>query len=190
VSSTVDICNKALVLLGADQIASLTEDSEEARLVAAQFDTARDTVLRAYPWNCAMTRQALAQDATAPISGYAAQFQLPSDPFCLRALEINDDPGAAFKIEGRLLLTDEGAVTLRYVARVTDTEQYDALLVAAIAARLASFIAYAVSGSRQVQVDMLDAYKDVMSTAKTADAQEGTPDVLIADEWELARFGP
>ena len=84
--SVVDICNEAMDLLGAATITSLTENSKEARLCNRRFETVRDHVLRAHPWNCAITRKELAKDSDAPAFGFNHQFTLPTDPFCLRVL--------------------------------------------------------------------------------------------------------
>ena len=56
--SVVDICNEAMDLLGAATITALTENSKEARLCNRRFPTVRDQVLRAHPWNTAITMDA------------------------------------------------------------------------------------------------------------------------------------
>jgi len=53
-STVVDICNQALSMAGARAtIASLTEDSEEARACNIVYDTQRKSCLRAAHWNFA-----------------------------------------------------------------------------------------------------------------------------------------
>ena len=85
-ASVVDLCNRALDLLGAANITSLTENSKEARLCNGNFDDVRDAVLRSHPWNIAITRRALARDTDTPAFGFSFQYSLPTDPFCLRVL--------------------------------------------------------------------------------------------------------
>ena len=84
--SVVDICNEALDLLGAATITALTQNSKEARLCNRNYELVRDSVLRAHPWNTAVTRKNLPQDATAPDFGFTYQYTLPTDPFCSRVL--------------------------------------------------------------------------------------------------------
>ena len=86
--SVVDICNNALVDLGASSIVSLTEDSKAARLCNQRYDSIRDTVFRFHPWNCLINRASLAADAVAPAFEYAFQYTLPTDPYCLRVLSL------------------------------------------------------------------------------------------------------
>lgn len=189
-ASAVDICNQALGMLGSFLIASLTEDSKAAKLCNNQYEATRDAVFRSYPWNCLMTRQTLAETATTPTWGYEHQYTLPTDPFCLRVLnmeEHDDDSEVDFVIEGRLLLTDADSCNILYIGRVTDPNQYDVLLQDALAAKLASDIAYSLTGNANLVRAMYDIYLATVRQARSVDAQEGVPRVLIEDTWLNAR---
>jgi hypothetical protein len=142
--SVVGIVNSALIKIGADTITSLTDDSAEARAANAQYEKLRDEVLRAHPWNFAIARQSLARLAEAPPFGFTWQYQLPSDG--LRVLFMNDGR-AAFEIEGRRLLTDEGEAHVLYVRRVTDPNEFDAMFREALAYRIAADLAYPLANS-------------------------------------------
>ncbi len=188
-TSVVSICNTALDLLGADPITSLADDSKAARFCARNYERVRDAVLRAYPWNCALARAALAALAEAPAWGYARQYPLPEGPspaYCLRVLAIDGeaDLGLAYKIEGRRILTDEDApLALLYIARLDDPAQFDPLLADAIAARLALDAAYPLAGSVSLAQAMSQAYAEKLAEARQVDSQEGTPDTLVAGDW-------
>ena len=196
--SVVDICNEAMDLLGAATITSLSENSKEARLCNRRFATVRDAVLRAHPWNVAVTRKQLAKDSTSPAFGFTNQFTLPTDPYCLRVLSFWDanvdnevaayDSRTAFKIEGRKVMTDAGECRITYIGRITDTEQYDSLLSSTIAHRLASETAYAITGSNSVVGVMQQMYDARLREARSIDAMEGTPDKIIANDFIDIRF--
>lgn len=196
--SVVDICNEAMDLLGAATITALTENSKEARLCNRRFETVRDSVLRSHPWNVAITRASLAKDSDAPAFGFANQFTLPTDPYCLRVLSFwnsNVDSEVAaydsqvmFKIEGRKVLSDEGTCKITYLARITDTETYDSLLSSTIAHKLAAETAYAITGSTTVSQSMQQLYELRLREARSIDAMEGVPDKLIADDFVNIRF--
>jgi hypothetical protein len=196
--SVVDICNEAMDLLGADTITSLTENSKEARLCNRRFDTVRDTVLRSHNWNCAISRAALAQDATAPSFGFTYQYTLPTNPFCLRVIsfwnaEVNNEVAAynsnkMFKIEGRKVLSNESSCSIIYVARVTDTETLDSLCSSVIAHRLASETAYAITGSNSVAQATFQLYQQRLNEARGMDAVEGYPERIEADEFVDVRL--
>tara|TARA_R100000951_G_scaffold115970_1_gene125912 strand:- start:2098 stop:2694 length:597 start_codon:yes stop_codon:yes gene_type:complete len=196
--SVVDICNQSMDLLGASTIISLDENSKEARLCSRRFDTVRDAVLRSHPWNCAIVRQELAEESVPPSFGFAHQFLLPLDPYCLRVLsfftstvdaELSPyDSQVMYKIEGRKILSDEQTCRITYLARVTNTEDFDSLLTNAIAYRLASETAYAITGSNSVAQSMYGLYEQRLKDAKSMDALEGKPDRIIADVFTNIRL--
>ena len=197
-ASVVDLCNRALDLLGAANITSLTENSKEARLCNGNFDDVRDAVLRSHPWNIAITRRELAKDSDTLAFGFSFQYSLPTDPFCLRVLSfwnsnVNNDVAAydsnvMFKIEGRKVLSNEGTCNIIYIGRVTDTEQYDSLLNKAISARLAAEIAYNITGSNSVSQGMIAIYEDRLKEAKGVDSMEGFPEQPQADDFTNIRL--
>jgi hypothetical protein len=193
-TSNVDICNSALNMVGASIITSLTEDTKAARVCNQRYPFVRDAVFRAHPWNCLIRRVKLGRDATAPAYKYAYRYTLPSDPYCLRVLTISDDGDDErrdidYKVEGnRFLLTDQGAVYIQYISRDEDPNQYDVLLTEALAARMASDIAYPLVGSSALSTNLFAIYEIKLREARFADAQEGYPDDIIADTFISARF--
>lgn len=196
--SVVDICNEAMDLLGTATIISLTQNSKEARLCNRRFDTVRDAVLRAHPWNCAIVRQQLAKNTTVPAFGFANAFTLPTEPYCLRVLSLFTsnvdgdiapyDTQAMFKIEGRNVLTDEDICRIIYIAREEDTELYDSLLSNTMAHRLAADLAYNITGSTSVAQQMFGLYESRLREARSMDAIEGKPDRIITEDFTNIRF--
>jgi hypothetical protein len=83
-----------------------------------------------------------------------------------------------FVIEGRMLLTNEGICKILYVKRIVDPNEFDALLVEAIAARLATKLAYPVTQSVSLEDKMVKNFGKILSEARSVDAQEGTPQVI------------
>lgn len=193
-ASEVEICNSALIKLGDDTITSLTDDSKRARLCNAQFARLRDEVLRAHPWNFAIRRASLAKLSQAPAFEFAAAFQLPEDPYCLRVLLLFDGSAAQgisrhrWKIEGRTLLSDENSAKIIYIARVIDPNQFDAMFAEALALRLANELAYSLTNNATLVQTHYDLYRHALQQARATDASEGVPDFVIADEWTTARF--
>lgn len=181
-TSVVDICNSALNQMGASNIISLTEDSKNARILNQRYEYVRDSVFRAHPWNCLVTRVKLSPDTAAPAFGFTKQFTLPTDPYCLRVLTLNDSD-LIFRVEGRKILCDEDSISLKYVGRVVDANQYDLNLVETLAAALAADISYAVVGSTSLAANMISLYDKKLSEARFIDATEGTPGAIsnVAD---------
>ena len=185
-ASVVAICNRALALIGEEPVTSLTDDTEPARRCNLLYADTRDAVLRAHPWNAAIMRIDLAPLAELPPFGFSLQYQLPSD--CLRVLGMADRR-ATFRIEGRRLLTDISPASIVYVRRLTDPNAFDALIIDAMAARLAHDLAYALAGSTSLAGQMWELYVRKLAEARKADAQEGSAENLQADAWTDARAG-
>ena len=183
-ATEVSICANALRRLGDDPIVSLTDDTERARLCNAFYSEARDDVLRSHPWNFSITRQQLSQLSATPLYQYSYQYALPTDPYCLRVLEM-EYSDYVFKIEhlagtGRVLLTDEGTAKIIYIARVTDTAQFDSLFIDTLTAKLSVDLAYPVTGSVQLQQNMQKLFEAKLREARSVDGQEGFIDDLVS----------
>jgi hypothetical protein len=180
-ASTVDICNSALNMIGASNILSLTEDSKAARICNQRYEYVRDAVFRAHPWNCLIRRVALAADTATPAFDFSYQFTLPTNPYCLRVLRL-EEPDTVFKIEGRKIVTNESSIKLMYVARVTDANEYDMLLIETLSARLAADISYSLVNSAQLTQLMQQQYEAKLKEARFVDATEGTPELVTNNE--------
>lgn len=179
-ASVVGICNAALTVLGARKIVSLADDSEQARLCNLRYADCRDAVLRLFPWNGAIHRKSLARDSETPDFGFDYQYQLPTNPWCLRVLTLNEDENGEsqneFTVEGRLLLTDAASADIRYIKRIDNPNEMDPLLRDAIAAKLASEIAYKLTKGSAELVNMAkQEFVLKMQLAQGMDALEGTP---------------
>jgi len=184
-ATEVSICSNALRKLGDDPITSLTEDTERARLCNSFYESSRDSLLRSHPWNFAITRATLAQLSTTPAYGFAYQYALPTDPYCLRVLEM-EYQDYIFKIEnlatvGRVLLSDESTAKILYVGRITDTTLFDSLFVDTLTAHLSAKLAYPITNSTTLQAQMQQLYQAKLSEARSVDGQEGFIDDLVSD---------
>ena len=169
-ASVVEICNSALNQLGASTILSLTENSKNGRLCNARYETIRDSVLRAHPWNSAIKRRSLPADTATPDWGFSKQYTLPAD--CLKVLAIKNYD-SNYKIEGRKILTNDSSVKIVYIARITDPNEMDVLLRESISAAIAADIAYAVTANATLATRMNEKYQFKLSEARHADAGEG-----------------
>ena len=179
-TSAVDIANSALNNIGASTINSLTEDSVAARIVNQRYVFVRDAVFRSHPWNCLVRRASLAQNSTAPTWGYTYAYNLPTDPYCLRVLRL-EKLDLDYKVEGRTIVSDEQTMKIKFIARVTDPNEYDTLLVDSIAARLAADICYGITNSNALVANMVALYESKLKEARFVDATEGQPGVEGAD---------
>jgi hypothetical protein len=184
--SDAELCTLALFELGQEGINSFDDGTKRSILCKYFYPIIRDAVLRAYPWNFAITRQELAEEETSPLYGYSYSYALPTDPYCLRALEMEETEGT-FKIEGRHLFTDEGSVKLKYIARIINAGLYDSLFREALIARLAATLAYPITRTTSVSRDMWALYEAKLREARTMSGMEGTIDQYESDDLTTVR---
>lgn len=198
-AASVDIANRALVLLGEKRITSLDDGTKGAATCKSQIDLTRKSELRAHRWSFAMKRAQLGASATPPAFGFANSFPFPTD---LVRLDFVGDifagasvtnyrsyPEAAFAVEGRNILTDMAApLDIRYVWDITDATQFDSLFVDAFAHRLAIDVCLAMTDSTSKLQTMGVKYTAVIQDAIAVNAIERPPDVIADDSWVLARL--
>ena len=190
-ASKVDLANEALLMLGANSITSFTDNDSNAVLVNRFFDGERDAVLRSHRWNCAITTANLASLATTPIIDWKYKFTLPTDPYCLRVLDVRTVTGDIkldHAIQGRELFTEESTVDITYIQRLEDTTLFDALLYQAIVFRMAWKLAFPITRDNKVMTQMGGMYESVVRDARAIDSQEGTPEIIESDALTDLRF--
>lgn len=184
-ASSVEICNRALIRLGADTITALDEDSVEARICNIVFDAIRKDLLRSHPWNFAVKRAILAQVTDDPEFGFFYRYSLPSDYLMVIDLDTDTDP---FKVEGGYLLTDSDEVNLTYVADITDTGLFDSMFTTLFSIRIALEVGFKLTGSQAVLETLRREYRLISASAQMKDGQEGTPPDFISWDWLDSRF--
>lgn len=199
-ASKVAIANAALTKAGDQHISTLDDsEGESARVISSVWDQLRDAELRARNWNFAMKRASLAALASAPAWGYSTEYQLPSD--CLRIIQVGEFfPGmsltdyrgsseADWQVEGRKILTNlEAPLKIRYMARIEDTTQWDALFAEAFACKLAQVICERITQSNTKRQLAMQEYRQALADAMRGDAIENPPEPLPDDSWIMSRL--
>lgn len=181
-TSEIDICNRALSRLGTRAtIATLSENSTEARTAAIWYAATRDALLRAADWNFARRRVVLALSATPAASAWRFRYALPAD--CLRLLRIEPEgglpmamPPCAFELAGdtggRVVFSDLERAQAVYVARIGDPSQFDAGFTAALVDQLAAHMAWPLTQKTDVAVRLLQVARLSFAEAASVDAAE------------------
>jgi hypothetical protein len=189
--SVVDVCNKALDKLGQGPITSLEDNVKSARLCLRNWPLVRDAVLRAHPWNFAITRDVLAPVSLTPTEvakqwGFTSKFAFPTD--LVRLVEVRDLSTAEYQVEGRSILANATALYVRYVRREEDPNKYDSQFIDAAATRLAVEMCEPITQSTTKKTKLIEEYDDLLIAAKGIDGQENPPAVLEEDEWIAVRY--
>lgn len=176
-ATSVSICSNALLMLGAQTINDLNEDTDRARLAANLYPQVRDEMLRAHPWNCAIKRVILSPDVEMPAFGYTYQFTLPSD--WIRTISVGDYVEEIdFRSEGRRILADTDTLKLRYVFHNKNEGTWDAGFVETMQLAMAARMAYAITQSASLEELRVRELKMAMKRARAADGQDDPPDTF------------
>ena len=112
-ATQLSIINTALVLVGAETIASLEDSSREARVAGLVYDVTRDDILTRHLWVHTLGQAQLAELVATPLFGYSRAYQLPTDPKMLRLVRKNQ-PRNDYEIFEDKLYTDDSAVEIIY----------------------------------------------------------------------------
>jgi len=190
-TSIINICNNALMDLGEDPIMSLNDNGKAASLCSQRWPSVRDAVLRAHPWNCAMSQAELAAAMDAPLWKWDYRYVLPTD--FLRIIAVTGADGVEvgdWEIQSGVILCDEEApLFIAYVRRETDPKKYDALLSETLSARLAATLAYPLTGSTSLAQACWKTYQERLAEARGVDAREGVAESVAPALWLGAKLG-
>ncbi|MDL2267202.1 hypothetical protein LJC46_04345 [Desulfovibrio sp. OttesenSCG-928-G15] len=186
----IDICNVAICYAGGQPIQSLRDSSEEARKCNLMLPGVRQEILSLHPWNCATEWRILGMIGESGKSGkpgwpYRYGFAQPEN--CLRVIRIESglptgsratiaSPGVPYITalfdSQRILVCDEKAPTLVYIADAVSASTLTPALKSALEFLLASRLAPPLSGGMQRAKTLADQYRIALSEAILVDARE------------------
>ncbi len=176
-STSVSICSNALLMLGAQTINDLNEDTDRAKLAGNLYPQVRDEMLRAHPWNCAIKRVILSPDLDMPAFGYTYQFTLPSD--WIRTMSVGDyGKEIDYRSEGRKILADTDTLKLRYVFHNKNEGSWDAGFIDVMTLAMAARMAYAITQSAALEQQRIQELEMTLKRARAADGQDDPPETF------------
>ena len=169
----IEIINLALSNINAENIDSLSENTNESLAAKLFYDPVRRSVLQKYNWAFATKTARLALIEETPIN-YSYAYQLPSDYIKIINItplsEAYSEEGNVYPyiIQGRTLLCDLEEVYISYIYDIKDTNQFDDLFIDAFSHLLASRMAMRITGDRDLQVTELQLYDSLISASGAA----------------------
>ena len=89
--SKFDICNKALVLVGANTISSFTQNTTESKVANQLYESTLENLLTRCRWRFASKQAQLSKNATNPDARYDSSYALPSDAHIIHTVTVGDD---------------------------------------------------------------------------------------------------
>lgn len=188
----IELVNAALVRIGQEPIVTLDNNEAVSSIVTtvrATVNITKRDMLRSTDWNCARITAKLHSIPEKVGLGWDHVYQLPTEPECLRVVQISLDDGktyidtdeyynhnkgpleSLYDIEGNLLLSNADSVWIKYTGDI-DPALFDATFASAFVIQLAADLAYAIPASTTLAEYLQRQAKQKLRTARSNNARE------------------
>ncbi|WP_142849971.1 hypothetical protein [Telmatospirillum sp. J64-1] len=173
--SSIALCARALLKIGAGTITSFGEGTAEAEIAANLYPSTRDALLSSHPWRFATALTSLARLAAPPLADFRNAFQLPPD--FLRALSAGiggRGQGLSYRLAEQRLHCNADAVVLTYLFRPKE-EDFPPFFSQALITRLAAEFCIPLTEST-ARAEMLHKLaEEELRRARLVDSQQDEP---------------
>lgn len=200
-ATSIDIQNLALIAIGEEPIESINDNTRGASILKRIYTQTKQSELRKYNWNFAMTRAKLPLLANSSYDdlGKLNQYQIP--PNCLRVVYIESwylgayyynyivDDDTQFRIEGNRILTSysQNPLFIRYIQDVEDTlldPAFIDMFSYALAIKLSSIITQTTTIKQQI----IQLYQLALEDALQCNAIESAPTTILDNSFVTSRL--
>lgn len=174
-NSAIDICSRALILIGAEPITSFDDNNNEALIASNVYEDIARSALVNSRWRFATNQMVLNRLTESPTGRYDAAYQLPTGWLMTHAVTVNDIP-IEYQTYGSKIYCNE-STTAEVVADYTyRAEEYDwpSYFTLAVQYELASVFAFSLARDAQLAKLMGDQAQLAMMKARGLDSQQQT----------------
>lgn len=184
-----DIINKALTLVGASTVISISDDSENARVLSRVYEIALRSILSECKWNFATKRSNLSSVPDTLDFDDVGESYVYVKPTDMIRIYSTNPVNASWREEGDYIMSDSAGLGVRYVYYLDTPSKYPSYFLDAFIDKLASDICYAIVNSASLAQTFFEKYVKVsLPKAVSANSQTGVQQVLQDDAWELAKY--
>lgn len=174
-TTSIDICSRALVMIGANPITSFEEGTTESRVAVTLYETTARDQLSRYRWRFATGQVQLSRLTETPLAKWDAAYQLPATCLQPSTVLVNDHSVDFDRYEDMIFCNAGEAETVHLdgIYRV-DEQFWPAYFIALMELSMASHFALAIAAKPDL-ADYLDkrALRHA-AIARNADAQART----------------
>lgn len=174
-NSPIDVCSRALILIGADPITSFDDGNNEALIASNMYeDVARSSLVNTR-WRFATNQVVLNRLSDAPTGRYDAAYQLPSGWLMTHAVTVNDTP-IEYQTYGNKLYCNESTTSqlvLDYTYRAEE-QDWPSYFTVAVEYDLASVFAISLARDQGLAQLMSNQAQASMIRARNLDSQQQT----------------
>lgn len=187
-TTNIDICARALVMIGAQPITSFEDGTTEAVVAGNLYeDTVRDLLSR-YRWRFSSGQAQLARRTDVPSAKYDAAYQLPTDLLIVHDVTVNDRSIPFARYQNLIYCDADPAdeVFVDYSFRAEE-DLWPPYFVMLIELQMASMFAYAVANQIQTADYLEKKALRQLAMAKNIDAQGQTASKLDLNRFTMVR---
>jgi len=168
----IDLCNRALSLVGGERITSLEDDTAEAEACRELYPFELDNLLGLYEWRHASGSSQLARLVDEPEHQWDAAYQLPAGIALLQGVFVNDEPIPFERFENRVLCNagTNDIVVANYTFEPRP-DRFPPFFRSALVLALAASLALALPQDASMSEALLKRADRAIAFAKNKDAQ-------------------
>ena len=190
-TTNIDICARALIMIGAQPISSFSDGSTEALVASNIYDDVVEASLTRHRWRFATTQAELSLLTNTPTGRYDYAYQVPTSPAVLQiiTLTVNDYVIPYSRYQNYIYLNSYGSnskVVMDYIYKVGE-EYFPPHFRLALEYELAAIFA----GSVARDSNMIEQFKTLSERqfliAKNIDSAETTSKVLDTNRFTNLR---
>jgi hypothetical protein len=187
-NSPIDICARALILIGADPITSFDENTTEALVASNMYeDVARASLVNSR-WRFATNQGLLNLLSAKPTGRYDRAYQLPADLLMLHAVTVGDLP-IEYQIYGSKVFADTDPadiVVADYTFRANE-QDWPSYFTIAVEYSLSVVFATSIARDATLAALMKEQARESMAKARSLDSQQQTSRKLTTSRFIAER---
>ena len=188
-STGIDICSRALILIGADPITSFSDGTTESNVAVNVYEDVARAALVNSRWRFATNQQKLALLTDAPTGRYDVAHQLPTDLLMLHAVTVNDNL-IEYAVYGDKVFSDSSTsdnLVADYSFRADETT-WPSYFTLAVEYSIAIIFATSIARDSSLAQLMQQQAERSMAKARNLDAQQQTTKKLTTSRFITSRL--
>lgn len=187
-NSPVDICNRALILIGAEPITSFEDGNTEALVAVNMYEDVARAALVNTRWRFATNQAVLNRLSDVPTGRYEKAYQLPNDILMLHAVTVQDLP-IEYQTYGYKVYadtSDNDELVADYTFRASE-ETWPSYFTIALVYSLAIVFATSIARNASLADIMSGQAQITMAKARNLDSQQQTTRKLTTSRFITER---
>ena len=187
-NSPIDICSRALILIGAEPITSFEDGNTEALVAVNMYEDIARASLVNTRWRFATNQAVLNRLSDAPTGRYEKAYQLPSDMLMLHSVTVQDLP-IEYQTYGNKVYSDTSdndTLVADYTFRAEE-DTWPSYFTIAVVYSLSIVFATSIARNSNLAGIMADQAQITMAKARNLDSQQQTSRKLVTSRFITER---